>query len=752
MRRLEAKPMTGFNDTPIDKPEAFSVVLASGKELGYDDVISVTPAVTSAYDVCAQPQLVLGSEEGLPAWDEEAHYPVGRLATFHGRNLEVLADRVKIQDRFGNVFRSLGIKGSDYSDPHFFKSETASREVIVNGLQESLVMERILRVSRLLREHGVGTEYICGLSIPETFPLDKHDGDVDTKTAVPFAEFFETLAARYAAENQNGKSALEIKAELIERLSDCDYLVTYRALDCPYRFGELLSPDKFAELQQFRIKAADNPIEAERIEKQTLTGYLQQEFVPTLARNLAKFHNLGLVHKFLHRDNITALGSIVDLDSVEGEALGLGDTFENTGGSNRSQKLTAQIRDLFQAMHGIELVANYAHDDEVPTDSLTEQFLSTYMTEAFKTEAEQDDFVEELLSHAYSISYLAEDASAMHHCCQLIFGAYVNLHPEILETIREDIPLPDQKIDPRFRRKGSMYFSLFPTALIKGWRKQILKDPNPYHRSEVKGDIALNSTKLMIKNQLAIHFVAKMFGAKRSGQEIPVRQMMAALGCMLGEFTPGDNWEDLDPDPEIDQRLEEMQAYFYEQNKLFLSRLVRYQRPDRFYKEAHEALTSETQRELRDYTAEAWMHNTGRCPVFYVKNESQYAKIFDELGLNEDTEVEYVDIRGMVATPDYESKSTMILADYSKAPFVACHYWKDSALTELFTSDMLSGQCDEIKPTIMIRDVFGTPKVQIIRYPESDAPEPFKEKGDYQDLLEEATPNLVEPRQLILSI
>jgi hypothetical protein len=755
MRHLETKTMAGFNDTRIDTPEAFSVILSNGTELGYDDVVSITPAVTSDYDGYARPQLVLGTDEGLPRWDESRYYPVGRLATFHGRNLEVLADRVSIQDHFGNTFNSLCIKGSDFSDPHLFRSATASREYIVHGLQESLVMERIMRASKLLREHGVGTEYICGLSVPESFPLDKQGKAIDNKTATPFSDFLETLASRYAAESQNGKSALEIKTDLIERFSDCDYLITYRALDCPYRFGELLDGKQFAKLKEYRKKMTDNPSEIEEIENQSLTEYLDDKFVPTLARNLAKMHKIGLVHGFLHRDNITALGSIIDLDSVRGEALGLGDTFENPKLIRLDVKLRAKMEDIFQCINNIETVGQYVDNPRVSAQALAEKFLSTYIHEAFDTEEEQDAFVAELLGHAYTISYLSDDASAMHHNSQLIFGAYVNLHPDILEAVREDIPLPDEKIDiHNSRRKASQHFSLFPTALIKGWRKQILKDPTPQQLTDddTYQEASFNNMRLMIKNQLAIHFIAELFIGRRD-DNVPVRQMMTALGCMLGELAPGDN---LDVDPDINERLEEIQAYFYQQNKLFLSRLVRYERPDIFGKEAHEALTPETQRELRDFTAaEAWLDGYMRGSVLYLQNDAQYAKIFDELGINENTEIEYVNMEGVNATREYQGKTTIVLADYTKASLVACHPWKEHSRRELFTPEILTADKDtpDIKPTIMIRDVFGTPKIQIISHANPNYEEaPVREKAAYQDLLEKTTPSLVEPRQLVLPV
>lgn len=55
-------------------------------------------------------------------------------------------------------------------------------------------------------------------------------------------------------------------------------------------------------------------------------SYYFGELLPRLqARNLARLHDMGLVHKFPVPGNVTALGGIVDLDSVHGEPLGIGD-------------------------------------------------------------------------------------------------------------------------------------------------------------------------------------------------------------------------------------------------------------------------------------------------------------------------------------------------------------------------------------------------------------------------------------------
>ena len=337
----------------------------------------------------------------------------------------------------------------------------------------------------------------------------------------------------------------------------------------------------------------------------------------------------------------------------------------------------------------------------------------------------------------------------MYRSCQLIFGAYVQINPDILDFDETQIYLPDDKVSPNFRRPQDSSFSILPTSLIKDTRKKLLKDPTPVNdwnfEDEEYSEASLNSLKQLVKNKLSIHFVIELLAADRK-EGLTTKQMMVALGGMLGELQP--NTEDDD----INMRLEKMQAYFFEQNKQFLSRLVRYHPPEKGwgdYKRPHEALSAETQRELHDCTAEAWPDSApGRSPVYYLKDETQYKKVLDELGIDHDTEIEFVNMQAVRETPDF--KYAMVLADYKKARLVVCHFWKEYALDELFTPELLSASDGDVKPTIIIRDVFGKPKVQIISYPviQDSA---FREKADYQELLEEVTPKSVEPRQLVFS-
>lgn len=324
MRRLETQTLEGFNDTPIDAPTVFEVSVGDRK-IDYATLIKNTPAVTTTYDGYHEPQLILSSCKGLPNWDESTFYPVGRLNNTHGRTLQVLADDVYVKDQFGNEYRSLAIKGCDLSDPRFIEHATAARGYIIKGLQESIVMERVLRASKTLRANGVDTEYICGLSQPETFPTGKLHG-LDTGTNQTLPELLEKLATDFAfrADEQImlhtkfvvtatgnqivppgeiAKEPLEVKSEMIDRFKDCDYLISYRGMDCPSRLGELSVAGDYGKFQQFIDRRFEGNV------REFTTGLEPEQYIKSylaykLGSNVARMHNIGLRHGFLTPHNI----------------------------------------------------------------------------------------------------------------------------------------------------------------------------------------------------------------------------------------------------------------------------------------------------------------------------------------------------------------------------------------------------------------------------------------------------------------
>lgn len=396
MRRFDTEVLNGIHDTVIDQPVVFDVTLPDGRRLEYADAIANTPVVTSEYDAITNPQLVLATDSGSQHWDEHTHYPVGRLDHIHGRTLEVLADEVDIEDQYGNSYTSLNVKGVNLTDPHFFKTLTAAREYIIHGLQESLVMERVLKASQVLRENNVDTEYICGLVLPKKFPIDRHPNQgIDDKQDVNLSELLEHMASEFAArQTDHNDSPLQTKVDMIERFQDCDYLVTYRAMDCQWRFGELRDPKKYAAFRDFAVKHAADEKTREQYAKKTVDEYMHVDFPYRLAGNMAKMHLAGIAHKHPVALNVTATGGIVDLDSCHGETLGLGD---------KPIAIEDEIHDVHQALSMMREEINeldFGHETKTENDyrrlhvahTGATVFLGSYAKTRFNTSAEMNEF------------------------------------------------------------------------------------------------------------------------------------------------------------------------------------------------------------------------------------------------------------------------------------------------------------------------------------------------------------------------
>lgn len=433
MHQLETQSLGGFNDTALDVPAAFEVT-AGNRGILYSTIIENTPAITSAYDGRTSPQLTVASEYSGIQWDEQRYYPVGRLSEFHGRNIEVLADTIKIADQFGNEYFSLGIKGCDFSNPFLRPSPTAERDFIVNGFQESIVMERVLRTSKILRENGIGTEYICGLTLPEQFPLDKQEDGIGDKGFVELPDLLNHVCTKFAKEHHEslGVEPLKLKADLLEKLHDCDYLISYRAMDCPYRFGELHNPELFEKFIQFFKALELEPDEREQIESMDVHKYIKNLFSPIFGSNLGAMHRLGVVHKFLHSYNLTALGSIVDLDSCRGEILNLGD----------AQPSEAEyIKDVITGLKSITEVVyalpEMTSDSILARGKLTDtvywgsmHYLYSYIESRFEDNfQEKVHFLTSLLLEANNSNETFNDPRQRISLTKQILGAYLLLRP-----------------------------------------------------------------------------------------------------------------------------------------------------------------------------------------------------------------------------------------------------------------------------------------------------------------------------------
>lgn len=260
---------------------------------------------------------------------DEEQVQLRQPTIYHGRSFELehslLAE--PWQDEFGNSYSSISLKGNNYSEPSVIETLTASDRVIAYGLQESSVIRRVLRASRILRTNGIGTEYIVGIAEPKELPWPTIDRFAGLYEMVSLPEYKRRIVERHWEELPDEQRTSEALVDLSSRFERMVFYTSARAMDTAYRLGDIRRDDEALEafvthLNKHEPSAKEQPYTSS---KKDMSRYIHEIFIPRAASNLAKLHSLGLAHRYPNGMNVTALGSIVDLDSVHGQLLELGD-------------------------------------------------------------------------------------------------------------------------------------------------------------------------------------------------------------------------------------------------------------------------------------------------------------------------------------------------------------------------------------------------------------------------------------------
>lgn len=286
----------------------------------------------------------------------------------HGRSYELaLGQMIKVlhSDEFGNFFLTLSSKGSNLESPYVVPSAVAPSKFLFFGLQDSDSMVRVLKASALLRSQGVDTELIERVIEPEMLPWKKG--------MIPLSEFKHKLVEQVWKENRGKKKdqAPRLAAEQIPALAkvleNTTFFITIRST----QVGERLEDLKYASTKEDFLTIVANAftfinmteaIKAKKdssyepkyfdIESQDDIDVYFLDYLPKrTARNFARMHNLGLVHKYPHAGNISIVGSIYDLDSEYGEPLG-----------DDKVKISEVFADINTLLEGNESVLRHLRD------------------------------------------------------------------------------------------------------------------------------------------------------------------------------------------------------------------------------------------------------------------------------------------------------------------------------------------------------------------------------------------------------
>jgi hypothetical protein len=256
--------------------------------------------------------------------------PISQLSERHARSYEVGNDTLHPlatwSDRHGNAYTSLSLKGNNFSNMDIIPSLTAPSGYIPYGLQEDDALLRIIRASNFLREKGIDTEWIVGVYEPQYIPDEK------SHSLLRQDEYKQKLV-QFAL----SKYTVEDAAKIAKAVSSMNFFVTARAMAINHRptdFMEDMTKEAFlTRLEKiftvFNTISADDehplmsPLDIKNTED--IRRYLSIILPGLRGRNIALLHNEGLVHKFPVLGNTTALGGIIDLDSIHGEPLGFDD-------------------------------------------------------------------------------------------------------------------------------------------------------------------------------------------------------------------------------------------------------------------------------------------------------------------------------------------------------------------------------------------------------------------------------------------
>ncbi len=296
-------------------------------------------------------QLALDESEPNVGYDIDAT-AIAQPSAAHVRSFELLREGSRDQwhDEFGNVFASFSLKGNNFSRPQVLESPTATDGFVAWGLQESKVIERTIRASKVLRAKGVSTEYIIGLAEPKTYPWPDIDGATIRQNTYSLRDYKQRIIHDHWTKLPEDERTIDNLAAVTRPFSDMTFYVSLRATDSAYRLGDTkyesqraLVYEEVNKMLQPGDERFTDPASDDQYKR-----YLKDYVAPAIGANLAKVHE-DTAHRFLHVLNITAHGGIVDLDSLHGEPLGLGD-----------EPITDQDRaiDFFQVLLDIDGLEN----------------------------------------------------------------------------------------------------------------------------------------------------------------------------------------------------------------------------------------------------------------------------------------------------------------------------------------------------------------------------------------------------------
>jgi hypothetical protein len=317
---------------------------------------------------------------GLPS-----DFRLRQVTSAHQRSFDMVSDTVDLQwqDEYGNSYGALSVKGGNFSKPGILEHETAADRYIAYGLQESSIISRVLQASKVLRSRGISTEHVIGICEPAQYPWPTIDGLTDASEFISLPEYKQRVINKHWRELPKPDRTTDKLIELNNIFKDTAYFMSLRATDSAYRVADMITDDAKKETFDYINKnlLADGE---ERLDPANLADYhryLRDFFAPAAGHNLARLHT-DLIHGFTHAGNMTALGGLVDLDSVKGVGLGLGDQPVTDGDR------IGDLIGVLASINSVNRIDSYILDEKTLTFKTNfealHSFLESYVNETIR--------------------------------------------------------------------------------------------------------------------------------------------------------------------------------------------------------------------------------------------------------------------------------------------------------------------------------------------------------------------------------
>lgn len=366
----------------------------------------------------------------------------------HQRSFELHGDAFSEPwcDEHGNRYGAFTLKGNNFSNPGVMRHPTAVDEYIAWGLQESKIIERVLKASEVLRKRNVSTEYIVGLAEPQTYPYANLGFQTTAYDLLPLAEYRRRIVERHWKSLPKDQQSFDTLVDMQSKFNDMTFYISMRATDSAYRFDDLTGGNKkrrqevYDEINKYWLLPDEEPLSANN--REDWARYTQKYLARPFGENLARLH-VDLAHDFLHGLNITALGGIVDLDSVHGESLGFGD--EPIDNVDRA-------KDFLQAAKAI-FTTNPIDKDIDVTRATVWEFAVSYF-------GETNYLMDDPEASRYQVASIIARAEAM---TSEMTGEHALIYQAICSTFREAYADMYLRRDDEFKAQDTAFQDLLDT-------------------------------------------------------------------------------------------------------------------------------------------------------------------------------------------------------------------------------------------------------------------------------------------------